>query len=83
MQKQFMVVELPKNEDEPDYVGLEEPTMWDDYGPAFDQFNERIAQEGRQIFKMPKGTPPLRVALQNCNVELWVISRAETLTTTD
>lgn len=80
MEKQFMVVELPKNDDE-SYIGLEEPTIWDDYGHAFDQLNERIAQEGRQIGRMPKGTPPLRVAMDNCNLELWVINRTSELTT--
>lgn len=73
--KQFMVVQLP-NENEMGDTWLSEPAHFDDFGDAFDALNESIASDGgKQLLKQPKGEKPMRVALSDRQVELWVITR--------
>lgn len=84
MEKQFMIVELPKEVDGGLAFSLGGTyEMFESYEHAFDAFNERISREGAQIFAVPKGTPPLRVSLDHCDLELWIIKRTHELTTTD
>lgn len=84
MEKQFMIVELPKEADlGGSLVAGDAYEMFESYEHAFDAFNERIGREGAQIFAIPKGTPPLRVALENCDLELWIINRTNDLTISD
>ncbi len=73
----YMVVQLPKENSNGD-VSIGEPAFFNDYDKAFDCFNETAAAEGKQL-KQPKGTNPLRMALQHYDVELWVIKRSTEL----
>lgn len=72
--KTYMVVSMPRE-------SFTEPVLFpkETYEDAFDLFNEIIAQEGRQLFKMPYKEPPLRAALTDSDLELWIVNRAENL----
>jgi hypothetical protein len=74
MMKTYMVVSMPR-ESFTEPVLVTKPT----YEDAFDLFNEMISQEGKQLFKMPLREPPLRAALSDVDIELWIVNRADEL----
>ena len=78
MNESYMVVELPKNDDSPG-IFLDEGIMYNDYNLAFDHFNEKLAEESKQLFKRPRLNHPLRAALSDKNIELWIIKRTTEL----
>jgi|GEM_PF-7039511 len=73
----YMVVQLPKENQRGD-ITIGEPIYFDDYNKAFDCFNELAAAEQMQL-RQPKGTRPLRAALEYVDMELWVIKRTTEL----
>lgn len=73
MDKQFMVVELHKDEQFSD-AWLNDATTFTNFDSAFDYFNEKASVELPQI-KQPKSAQPLRASLSDRFLELWVISR--------
>lgn len=80
MKENYMVVELPKN----DQVGdswLNDPILMADYDAAFDLLNEKLSHEGHQVFKRPRLNKPVRIALSDRFVELWIIRRSDNLET--
>lgn len=77
MEKKFILVELPKDDSMTWWE--ENAVLYDEYEWAFDAFNERLTKEGQQVFRMPKGNPPLRAGLKDVNIELWVITRTDEL----
>jgi len=73
--KEFMVVELPQNSEMGD-TWLSDPLHFSDYGDAYDALNENVVNDGNKQLKQPKGENPVRVALSDRILELWVISRS-------
>lgn len=80
MNEHYMVVELPKNDDQYG-ITLDEAVIFDDYDLAFDMLNQKIAEESGQMFKRPRLKHPLRAALAYRNIELWVVKRTDELIT--
>jgi hypothetical protein len=78
MEKTYMVVELPKD-DSTGQVWLNAPVIKSDFFEAFDLVNERMAAEGQQLFRHPRMPQPIRVALSDRNIEIWVVNRSESL----
>lgn len=80
MTENYMVVELPK-ENEMSNTWLNEPGVFNDFNQAFDALNEKLSEEGQQLFKRPRLNVPMRIALKDRIIELWVIRRQQTFTT--
>ena len=77
MTESYMVVTLPKKDE--DHTILDEAAVFQDYNQAFDCLNEKMAEEGQQLFKRPRLNHPIRAALSDRNIELWIIRRSEEL----
>lgn len=77
-----MVVELPKQNIESGNFQVNEAKEFSDYKEAFDHMNKAISKERQQMVFRPRFNEPLRVALENMDIELWIVRREDQITRT-
>jgi hypothetical protein len=80
MKENYMVVQLPKQDGEANAF-LQEPELFQSYDDAFARINSIMAQAKQQFFEKPVFIKPVRIALHDRDIELWIIRRKETLLT--